>query len=175
MSNFDRHTTSLQAVASQIEEIQSRRLPEPPPTAPTTTSTLNRRQRSVDSDDDYIRVDNNVVDSVSPSPEFRHRPMNIDDCTDVDGYLKPTFNQFSTDPDLKFRTNSSPHSGPIPIESYANPQNVVRSFPSSTSGPEKSSSRPEPVYDRPKSLASHRTSTSSENRPLIDNRNVEVT
>ena len=165
-------------MASQIEEIQSRRLPEPPPTANTSTSTLTltRRPRNVvsaDNDDDaYVRVDNKVVDdSKSKSPELYHRTLNIDDCTDVDGYLKPTFNQFSTDVELKFRTNSKPHADPIEIESYACPQSALRSFP----GLEKSSTRPEPTYDRPKSLASHRTSSSSENRPLIDSRDAEVT
>jgi len=125
----------LQMVATQIEEIQSRRLPEPPPD----DATLKRRSRNeVDDEDPYVRVDND--DRGSVSSKFQRR-MNIDDCTDVDGYLKPTFHQFSTDSDLIFRTDSTPPVDPIPAESYASPPNVARNFSSSTQGPEKSSTR----------------------------------
>ena len=155
-------------MANQIEEIQSRRLPEPPPT----NSTLKRRSRSDDDDisEDYVKVDDDADDSGNESMSTRfRREAQADDCTDVDGYLKPTFHRFSSaaaSSDKMSRPNSSSNSlHPIPAESYVSPE-AVRNFASHSTRPEV---RPESSYDRPRSFLLNESNASSENLPLIDN------
>ncbi len=81
-----------------VDEIQSRRLPEPPPSV---------------SDSYYVDADASQYTDVAG-------------CTDVDGYLKPTFGQESSAAAGDFNQRLPAPSNVIPVESYVAPNDVRR-------------------------------------------------
>ncbi len=104
----------------------------------------------------------------------------VDECTDIDGYLKPTFNRFSsTSNDFRSSNSSLNVVDPIPVESYVNPREInncststerqTSSTESHSMSTERHSLSSESSYDRPRNPNGlvAQSSTSSENHPLI--------
>jgi len=117
------------------------------------------------------------------------RPTSEQEATDMYGYLKPTFHQYSTSSDHILPTTAaaaSNYSEPIPVESYASAPRgsgggcgaagSSNDIPVTDSSSENSTSTTEPCYDMPRSMTPATTSSSeasssslnrNEIRPLI--------
>ena len=71
--------------------------------------------------------------------------------TDVYGYLKPTFHQFSTDFSPTITTSAETYSEPIPIESYCN--STPTAITTTTTSPVTKDSSTFECYDAPRCLS----------------------
>jgi hypothetical protein len=157
-------------------------LPEPPPS----DVTSKRRSRNDDDDagsDAYVKIENDSgtgslvsrFHRIIPNDDLdrSNRSSCIDECTDLDGYLKPTFHRFSdSDSNGLFSTNSASPTEQIPAESYMSPSDVFRdkktaSHCENSVENQRCSTGSELSYDRPRNALVNQNSTSSENHPLI--------
>ena len=118
-----------------------------------------------------------------PTESTRCRPTSEQEATDMYGYLKPTFHQYSTSSDNISPTTTtaeaSNYSEPIPVESYASAPSssgacaasLSSDLPVTDSSSENSTSATEPCYDTPTPAGGSATPSSSLNRneirPLI--------
>jgi hypothetical protein len=159
-------------VANQIGEIQSRRLPEPPPAE----AASHRHSRDADEDDSgsesYVKIENDSgngslvsqfrrrIDATEPVSPVAHGFRDDDECTDTEGYLKPTFHLFPGDADARLHDTCPTPAASIPAESYVSPAEVRNHAGKGHAASDVS-------YDRPKCALVSQASTSSESHPLI--------
>ena len=174
----------FQSVANQIEEIQSRRLPEPPPSRHS-SKRLSRDDCDDTSSDAYVKIENDSGNSSLVSRFHRPQPpdllleslkSNRLSIEDTDGYLKPTFPRRSSD--VVFESSET-RVDPIPIESYVSPKDLIhqKSANHVISGTEQSSSGTERTSDGSSSMTRHKNDQSftiSESRPLISVSEIQL-
>ena len=175
-------------MANQIEEIQSRRLPEPPPSR-RSSKRLSRDECDEMCSDAYVKIENDSGNSSLVSRFHRPLPNQPPDLLeslqsnrlsieDTDGYLKPTFHRRSSDV-VFVEESSETRSDPIPIESYVSPSDLIHQKSAShvISGTEQSSSGTERTSDGGSSMTRHKNDQSfstSESRPLISVTEIQL-
>ena len=176
----------LQSVANQIEEIQSRRLPEPPPSR-RSSKRLSRDDCDDTCSDAYVKIENDSGNSSLVSRFHRPLPTQPPDLLeslqsnrlsieDTDGYLKPTFHRRSSDV-VFVEESSETRSDPIPIESYVSPSDLIHQKSAShvISETEQSSSGTERTTEGSMTRCKNDQSFStSESRPLISINEIQL-
>ena len=149
----------IQSWTNSIEEIQSRRLPEPPPSSSHDTRRHSGGYAEMSGvGTGYSSVDDRA--NLRTPPPARY--IREDSTTDLDGYLKPTFNA-----EEKPKSSSTPKPSPthppppppstkvIPAKSYEAPEAVVNRSPMQILGiPENNKVIDFPSFDSGSTLSS---------------------
>jgi hypothetical protein len=121
-SGFGSHWSSL----SPVDEIQSRRLPEPPPLANARPGPSLQQ-----ADDGYVYTPESEYSDIEKYAEVlppRKLSQAAKEATDMDGYLRPTFGHVThADSDVELRRQrGGDHAGSvIPVASYQAPMDLL--------------------------------------------------